>query len=176
EGVREAVLRAKRVTLDRGLGELHLAAIDPSPEWAPQLRTLGFDSVTHYVHLPQWKGPPLQDYRTSAKARAAEWPDFAERTELPYLPSVATGWDATPRAADFGPKRPDKYPWSPVVTGDSPKLFEEALLRARRFAAEASIDDPLTFIASLNEWTEGHYLEPDERFGTGMLEALSSSV
>ena len=29
-------------------------------------------------------------------------------------------------------------------------------------------------IASLNEWSEGHYLEPDERFGTEMLEAVRS--
>ena len=30
-------------------------------------------------------------------------------------------------------------------------------------------------IASLNEWTEGHYLEPDERFGMAWLEALRSA-
>ena len=32
--------------------------------------------------------------------------------------------------------------------------------------------DPILPIASLNEWSEGHYLEPDERFGHGWLEAL----
>ena len=26
------------------------------------VREVGFDSVTHYVFLPDWKGPPLQDY------------------------------------------------------------------------------------------------------------------
>ncbi|HIE71281.1 MAG TPA: hypothetical protein EYP98_14545, partial [Planctomycetes bacterium] len=35
-----------------------------------------------------------------------------------------------------------------------------------------AVDDPLVLIASLNEWSEGHYLEPDERFGTAWLEAL----
>ena len=28
------------------------------------------------------------------------------------------------------------------------------------------------FVASLNEWGEGHYLEPDTRFGLAWIEAL----
>jgi hypothetical protein len=30
-------------------------------------------------------------------------------------------------------------------------------------------------IASLNEWSEGHYLEPDQRFGYGWLEAVRAA-
>jgi hypothetical protein len=30
----------------------------------------------------------------------------------------------------------------------------------------------LVFIASLNEWSEGHYLEPDTRFGMQWIEAV----
>ena len=42
---------------------------------------------------------------------------------------MATGWDASPRAADFGPERPRKYPWWPIVTGESPDAFSRALMR-----------------------------------------------
>jgi len=28
------------------------------------------------------------------------------------------------------------------------------------------------FVASLYEWSEGHYLEPDTRFGLGWIEAV----
>ena len=38
-----------------------------------------------------------------------------------------------------------------------------------------SEDKTLTFIASLNEWSEGHYLEPDTRFGLGWLEAVKAA-
>jgi hypothetical protein len=134
---------------------------------------MGFDSVTHYVLLPYWKGPTLQDYAETAARRAAEWASFARESGLPYHPSVSPGWDASPRGADFGDRRPDKYPWAPVVTGEHPRAFQVALRRAFDFANATSA--PLTLIASLNEWSEGHYLEPDTRFGNGWLEAVRST-
>jgi hypothetical protein len=58
------------------------------------------------------------------------------------------------------------------VTGEHPELFAAALQRAHAFRSPVSADDPLVLVASLNEWSEGHYLEPDERFGMGWLEAV----
>ncbi len=170
-----AALASARAALSRaGLPEPHFAAIEPNAELIGAVRDVGFDSVTHYVFLPDWKGPPLQDYRAYAERRAAEWASFEARSGLPYMPSVAPGWDASPRGADFGPARPDKYPWSPVVTGEHPELFEAAVARAARYAASIPLADPLILIASLNEWSEGHYLEPDTRFGDGWLRAVAS--
>jgi len=126
------------------------------------------------VLLPDWKGPFLQDYRAYAELRAQQWPRFCEVSGLPYMPSVAPGWDASPRGTDFGDARPDKYPWSPVVTGEHPELFAAALQRAHAFRSPIGIEDALVLVASLNEWSEGHYLEPDERFGMGWLEAVAS--
>lgn len=166
----EAIAAARAWLREHGFPGLHLAAIEPSHEVIGAVREVGFDSVTHYVFLPDWKGPPQQDYATCARQRAAQWASFASRSGLPYMPSVATGWDASPRAADFGPEVPGRYPWSPVVVGEHPERFREALTRARQFAAAGSA--PLVFVASLNEWSEGHYLEPDVRFGSGWLEAV----
>jgi len=170
---REAISAARRRLRDEGLPGLHLAAIDPSAEVIDSLADVGFDSVTHYVLLPDWKGPYRQDYAERAARRAREWPSYAARARLPYAPAVATGWDATPRGADFGPARPDRYPWSPVIVGEHPERFHAALARAVRYAS--SSEDPLVLLASWNEWSEGHYLEPDERFGTAWLEAVRAA-
>jgi hypothetical protein len=176
DGAARAIEAAREWLRAHGHRDLHLAAIEPNDRALPLVRNVGFDSVTHYVFLPDWKGPFTQDYRASAERRAEEWRRFAEVSGLPYMPSVAPGWDASPRAADFGNTRPDRYPWSPVVTGDHPDLFREALARGLAFTSPTQVQDPLVFIASLNEWTEGHSIEPDERFGYGWLEAVREAA
>lgn len=179
EDARHAVETAREHLRKLGFPGLYLAAVDPAAEVVADLRRVGFDSVTHYVHLPEWKGPQIQEYVAAARARSLEWSGFAERSGLPYMPSVATGWDASPRAADAGPERPGKYPWSPVVVGEHPDHFREALERAldavRAGTLGADPAESLVFVASLNEWSEGHYLEPDRRHGNGWLEALSAA-
>jgi hypothetical protein len=176
DGARAAVRAARAWLLAHGRRDLHLAAIEPNERVLPLIADIGFDSVTHYVLLPDWKGAYRQDYRERARISAERWPHFARAARLPYMPAVATGWDASPRGADFGATRPDKYPWWPVVTGEHPERFAEALGRAYAFRSPVGIDDPLVLVASLNEWSEGHYLEPDERFGTGWLEAVAATA
>ena len=171
---RAAISRAREALRAEGLPPLHLGAIDPSAEVRGDLVSLGFDSVTHYVLLADWKGEFQQDYAERARARAAEWPVTQAQCGLPYHPSVAPGWDASPRGADFGAERPKKYPWWPVVTGEHPALFRAAVARAVAYARQSGLhpDEQLVFIASLNEWSEGHYLEPDTRYGLGWIEAV----
>jgi hypothetical protein len=169
EQAAEAIRRARKWMRGQGVGELFLAAIEPASDILPQLRELGFDAVTHYVSLPRWKGEFLQDYAVEAAARAVEWESWSRRSGLPYFPSVSPGWDASPRGADFGPERPNKYPWSPIITGEHPDHFRVALRRA------LDVQAPLTLVASWNEWSEGHYLEPDEHFGLGWLEAVKAA-
>jgi len=174
-GARAAIAAARTWLGEHGHRDLHLAAIEPNAATLPLVADVGFDSVTHYVLLPDWRGPFEQDYREYAARRAGEWRHFAAASGLPYMPSVAPGWDASPRGADFGAARPDKYPWSPVVTGEHPELFAAALQRAHAFRSPHAVDDPLVLVASWNEWSEGHYLEPDERFGMGWLEAVRAA-
>jgi hypothetical protein len=177
EGTRTAVTSARAMLAEAGLPPLHLAAIDPQPELASHLLSLGFDSVTHYVLLPDWKGEFLQDYTERFTARRAEWQGFALESGLPYHPSVTPGWDATPRGADFGAEKPRKYPWWPVIVNHHPDKFEFALTEALRFSRQMQPEDAqqLVFVASLNEWSEGHYLEPDTEFGLGWLKAVRAA-
>ena len=175
EAARAAIARARDHLRRAGLGELHLAAIEPGRDVRAHLARVGFDSVTNYVLLPDWSGPFLQDYAERAELCAAQWPELARECALPYMPSVSPGWDASPRGADFGEARPTKYPWWPVVTGEHPELFRAALARALRWTRAHSGPDALTFVASLNEWSEGHVIEPDTRFGMGWLEAVRAA-
>ncbi len=168
ERAQEAVARARAA-----VGDFHLGAIDPEPQWWSLLKEIGFDSVTHYVRLPDWKGPRLQDFSTLAAQRASEWQGWAVATPLPYFPSVSPGWDATPRARLYARIRPDRYPWTPIVTGTSPEAFEQFVRAAARWTVGEHGDTAPLFVASWNEWSEGHILEPDQDYGHEWLGALN---
>ena len=83
-----------------------------------------------------------------------------------YYPHLACGWDTNARYP-AGEKRN-------IVHGRNPQDFEMFARRVRDWAdANLPAEGPrLITVNSWNEWTEGSYLEPDDRFGYGYLDAL----
>jgi hypothetical protein len=157
-----------------GFNDIHLMALNPAPAFYGEYAKAGFDSVSHYVFLPEWKGEYLQDYKKLSIKRRNDWHGFKERIGLPYFPSVSPGWDATPRGVMHSGFHPRRYPWWPVVTGEHPELFCDFLQSAIRFSMMHN-NPPLVFIASWNEWSEGHYLEPDKQHETAWLEVVRNA-
>lgn len=171
ETAARAIRLARGFLRDRGYPGLFLLALNPAPALMPELLALGFDGASHYVLLPEWKGEYLQDYLSLAHLRQSQWPALRQSCKVAYFPSVSPGWDATPRAAVHGSRKVRRYPWWPIVVGRNPALFRDHLLEALRFSRDGT-DSGLTFIASWNEWSEGHYLEPDHASGPAWLEAV----
>ena len=166
-----AIYKAKDYLIKKGYSGLHIMAINPAPAMIAEFKRSGFDSISHYVWLPDWNGEYQQDYCKLVKKRSREWEGFVDKSGLTYFPSVSPGWDATPRAATNGYHKQERYPWWPVVVNEDPALFSDFLGRAICYTRKFN-KPQLSFIASWNEWSEGHYLEPDERFGTAWLEAV----
>ncbi|HQB84059.1 MAG TPA: glycoside hydrolase family 99-like domain-containing protein, partial [Candidatus Rifleibacterium sp.] len=105
--------------------------------------------------------------------RQKQWAEYQPATGLPYVPSVSPGWDANARAADYGKQKPQRYPWSPIITGNTPEAFGAFLDAAASFAChESKFPHPAVMISSWNEWSEGHYLEPDAKNGFALLEQV----
>lgn len=159
----------------RGLPGLYLAGCINGPGDVPALAGIGLDALTSYVWWPDWKGAFRQDYRALSEARRADWETVAARLAIPYLPSVAAGWDATPRGKRDWDGRRVGFPWTPVVEGATPGAVADAVAAAYAFLDRraAPADHPV-FIASWNEWSESHRLEPCVRWGDAYLRALAA--
>jgi lipopolysaccharide biosynthesis protein len=105
--------------------------------------------------------PPLRSYRR-----------FSERTALgisdgPSFPTVITGFDNTPRSGAGGV----------VLHGAEPSIFESQVARAvTHVISEQPAGQRVVFVKSWNEWAEGNYLEPDQRYGRAYLEALAKGI
>jgi FkbM family methyltransferase len=95
--------------------------------------------------------------------------NFAARPAPPYtrFSGVTPGWDNTPRRKDEGV----------VIESSSPGAFQAWVEASSRYTMDQFVgDERLLFINAWNEWAEGAYLEPDEHFGHGYLEALRNAL
>ena len=173
-GAADAIARLREHARRRGLPGLYLAGCINSPADAVALAPVGLDALTSYVWWPEWTGPARQDYGALTTARVADWTRVAADLPIPYLPSIAAGWDATPRGTRDWDRRRIGFPWTPVVEGATPDAVARAVAHGFAFLAErdAPIDHPV-LIASWNEWSESHRLEPCARWGDGFLRALA---
>ena len=80
---------------------------------------------------------------------------------------VTMGWDNTAR----------RSPGGTVYHGATPSNFRRWLRGVVEH--ELKTEGPperLIFINAWNEWAEGTYLEPDQDFGRGWLEAVASAI
>jgi hypothetical protein len=87
---------------------------------------------------------------------------FDRFKEEDVMPAIIPNWDNTPRSGGRG--------W--VFENTTPELFKKHLGSAVESVRNKPEDKQIVFIKSWNEWAEGNYLEPDQRWGMGFLEAL----
>ncbi|MCD4747885.1 MAG: glycoside hydrolase family 99-like domain-containing protein [Thermoanaerobaculales bacterium] len=83
------------------------------------------------------------------------------KKEFPVYPSIFVNWDNTPRRGRDGI----------IMIGSGPEAYAAGLEEMVRTANTKPFDDRLIFLNAWNEWAEGNYLEPDQRYGLAYLEA-----
>jgi hypothetical protein len=124
------------------------------------IRTLGVDSVNHYNYPTVRTG----DYLQLLEKVSDIYSQMAENYEVPYFPCVSCGWDNNPRF-------PDKF-MPNILTNNTPENVEKAFRLAKDYIDTHDLPAKLVTINSWNEWTESSYLQPDDVYGYGYLEAV----
>jgi hypothetical protein len=164
-----------------GLAEPYLLGMDAF-SFGRDFRSMGFDGTVSWEPqhnlLPQYltRGPrPSRMWRnarlgvTSPSLRVYEYEFLREqmrkrrrRWSHPYHPTIAAGFDNTPRRGRDG-----------VILLDSGvRGLEEGLAEVVDAVAAVPFEERLVFVSAWNEWAEGNYLEPDLADGRARLEAV----
>lgn len=84
---------------------------------------------------------------------------------LPNYPGAFVNYDDTPRKGSSGT----------VMKNASPKLFQK-YLKIQLERAGSVFNSEYVLLDAWNEWGEGNYLEPDQEWGYGYLEALKRAL
>ncbi|MDD4869520.1 MAG: glycoside hydrolase family 99-like domain-containing protein [Kiritimatiellae bacterium] len=157
------------------LPSIHWNAMLSDPKAVETVKQAGFQSTSRYNVNTANKAQPdfTEKYEDVMEAHRVHWGKMSA-SSLVNLPVVTMGWDVTPRCRrDIPwpfPRR--EYPYVPVVVGNTPELYEQLLRGAARHI-ESDTRKPFAVVLNAwNEWTEGGYLLPEERTGTGYLAAI----
>jgi hypothetical protein len=167
-----------------GMPEPYLVGIDAHCPLT-DLREYGFDMTEH--HEPQlWVLAPAgfhdgplasrfaRNLRRGLLSPTLKVYSYAEATEwmarlrpaYPHFPCCFTGWDNTARRGGN----------AIVMVDSSPELFGAQLKLMVDGVGEKHPQERIVFVNAWNEWAEGMYMEPDQRFGHGYLDSVASVV
>lgn len=178
EATRQALDWFRQRASQLGLAGLHLQAclrrpgynlsgVDSAAPLAQRnlIHRLGFDSVSHYqyVHFTDID----RDYDTLMPDVVQEWQRLDRSYTIPYFAHVSLGWDNNPRFQTFRPG---------IIKNNTPAAIERGFRQAKAYVDAHPDQAPLITVNSWNEWTEGSYLQPDDLYGYGYLEAIKRAV
>ncbi len=149
----------------RGGSCMNISGIDStvSLDFAEVTKKLSVDSYTHYqfVHFTNID----RDYNEIMEDVKKEWEISPKNYGIPYYPHISCGWDNNPRFKNFR---------HGIVKNNTPENFEKALREAKKYIDAHPEQAPLITVNSWNEWTETSYLEPDDLYGYGYLDAVKN--
>lgn len=161
---------------EAGLGEIHLVMMETFELVHSPVNpaAYGCDAACEFppLEMAEAKPPSGEVVNPSFRGQVADYRDIATRFAARPHPGyvryrgVMPGWDNTARRQDAS------FCFEHATPGAFQAWLECAIEDTKRFAGP---DDRLVFVNAWNEWAEGAYLEPDQRFGHTFLEAVRNA-
>ena len=123
---------------------------------------VGFDSGSLYQYNNLT--PTNCSYSEIFENAIREYKEVASELNVTAYPHVSVGWDSNPRFNIFKDN---------VCYDNTPENVQKAFEYAKKYIdTHPELPAPLITVNSWNEWTETSYLQPDDIYGYGYLEAI----
>lgn len=162
-----------------GLKGLHIIAYErdnwPGHKWGFDGANWAHQSILRWLHrndrvrptLRRLAGRPIHTYRYADAVpymHGPKYPDYDVRDD--HYPSIVTGWDNSPRSGRV----------ATILTEYTPDHFRVHVRNVLDRVAHKPRGRRIVFVKSWNEWAEGNYIEPDQKYGRAFLEVLHEEV
>ena len=160
-----AAMRAECVRA--GLKGLYLIACVGEAGQAKLASAEGYDAITAYnwPSLGMAAGEKRAPYEGLIGGYHRHWEHLLTESPIPLCLPLNGGWDSRPWHGEN----------NLVRFGRSPELFARHLEDARELLDNPKPGyklKPLVIVEAWNEWGEGSYIEPQQEFGFGYLDAI----
>ncbi|MEO6434233.1 MAG: glycoside hydrolase family 99-like domain-containing protein [Tepidisphaeraceae bacterium] len=145
-----------------GLQGIHFQAASEVDATTPIIEA-GFSSATDYhtfAKVIPFGGRTA--FAQGAEASIERWKSMPDIVKVPYFPQCPVGFDNSPR---YGKR-------THIFVNRTADQYERLLIAAKHFIAARKTDPPAIYMGAWNEWTEDHYLLPDDVYGYSYLEAV----
>jgi hypothetical protein len=148
------VIAAQAFEIEESLGYGCDAAVTFPPHGMPDVRDFHFNKYESF-------DGHLFNYERLVKHQKNV---LNQQKNYPLFYTTFTGWDNTPRRPNHGIAFPDS----------SPRLYADWFHHVcQKTLKTMPTGSEYCFINAWNEWAEGTYLEPDQKYGYAFLEATS---
>lgn len=162
EGFRAVLDQMNALLAKRGMKSLYLVSMGRTRDE----KEGGFSAMTGYGYYGtpfdspwEWRGGHSVPYADVLRNYENTWSMWEKEAYLPYIPPIGSNWDSRPRHSER----------AVVVSDYTPANFRQMCQNSRKH-----IGPPLNLaiIEAWNEWGEGSFIEPDQQYGFGFLDAL----
>ncbi len=185
EGLKRALDISRRLAKEAGLPGIRFASFAnggrPKPEQMKALHHAGIEELFQYnfawpgqvcqglsparakefmSDVTRYRTPWRYDFAWSREASYGWWKKNWDANDIPFWPTLPTGWNSTPR--DFGAAN--------YVTGRTVEEFRKVCEEAKRFCVDTGCRRIV--IGPMNEWQEGSYIEPNTEYGFALYDQL----
>ena len=165
EGCRKALVYFNEEAKKAGFPGVHfqLSGGGYYDKSAELVESLGFNSMAMLTMGGLYgSNGRVQDYLEYGNNAVAVREQYDRALNIPFFPCVSIGYDDTPRFPEQQPVRDNL----------TPEAFAIFLAKAKKYLDDRPNQPKLIMLNAWNEWAEGCYLLPDEKYGFGYLEAV----
>ena len=164
-----------KLAQENGLKGFHFFTQSFRMSQIESLKAAGFDTVLidfTYLrkHANRWfawllwelhLAPQIMSYSDYIKTYLSNYPDMPG-----VAPQIISSWDHTPRSGKKGS----------LFVRNTPQRFGEFVDKLLQKLHKYKNPTNFIMIKSWNEWGEGNYLEPDQKYGKGYIHELRKAI
>ena len=176
ENVQDFIQQWQELAKKNGLPGIYFVGQGPQKDFE-SIMASGFDAVNHeevngiHAHQSKFVRTMKQIERVLLKRpRCYDYAKAMKEMIIPedscenILPTICPNFDHTPRSCTRGL----------VYTNSNPKSFYNHVSQILDIVSPKQ--NRIVFLKSWNEWGEGNYMEPDEKYGKGYIEAMRKAL